>query len=64
MVGVALTQEVFHWEQALGFQKPMPSSVLVCLLPIDEDELSATAPASGLPACCHAPHHDDNGLSH
>jgi len=49
--GVTLVQEVCHWNQALRFQKPLPSPVLLCLLPADEDELLATAPAPCLPAC-------------
>ena len=34
------------------------------LLPANPDvELVATSPAPCLPACCHASHHDDNGLN-
>ena len=33
-------------------------------MPLDQDvELSAPFPASCLPACCHASHHDDNGVN-
>jgi hypothetical protein len=62
--GVAFLEELCHWEQALMFQKLEPGPVPLsscCLLP--DVELSATPPASSLPVCHHAPHHDDNGLN-
>lgn len=34
--GVAFFEEVFHWGQAMRFQKPMPYSAL-CLMLVDKD---------------------------
>ena len=50
----------------LGFevQKPMPDTVNFSSSAADQDmELSTPSPAPCLPACCHASHYDDNGLT-
>jgi len=61
-----LVKEVCHWKWVLRFQKLKAGLVVhfLFLLPVNPDiELSATFSAPGLPACCHASHHDDNGLT-
>ena len=60
-VGVALLEKV-----CLRFQKPkqVRSSVSLFLLPEDLDvELSAIFSTPSLPVYCHAPCHDDKGLT-
>lgn len=61
LADVALLEEIWHWELALWFQKPMPcpvSSLSVSCLWI-WCKLSATTLAPCLSACCHVPHHDN-----
>ena len=53
---------------SMGFEvsdtQARPGSCLSFLLPVNPDvELSAPSPPPCLPACHHAPHHDDNGLN-
>lgn len=62
---MALVKEVGRWGWALRFQKSMQGlSLSLFPLPEDQDvELSATSPAKCLPAHCHTPYHDDNGLT-
>ena len=66
--GKALLEEECHCGVGVGFEiyhaQTMPSEAHLSLLPIDQDvELSAPSPAPCLPGCCHASHHDDNGLN-
>jgi hypothetical protein len=50
--------EVIHAQAMHGVVHSLP------LLPADQDvELSVPSLAPCLPACCHASHHDDNGLN-
>lgn len=52
-----------NWGWDLRFQKPMTGPVSLFLLLENQDlELSVTVPAH-LPACCHVPRDDDNGLN-
>lgn len=48
------------WVCVSRIQKPDPNSLIHIppSPPMDQEVLSATAPA-----CCHVPHHDDNGVS-
>jgi hypothetical protein len=48
----------------VSYAQAMPSVAHSLLLPADQDvEISAPSPAPCLPPCCHASHHDDNGLN-
>jgi hypothetical protein len=65
---VALLEEVCHCEGGLWGLihrlKPCPVLRRCPLLALDKDVwLLASGPAPCLLACCHVPHHDDNGLS-
>ena len=66
-VGVALLEEVYHWQWTLGFQKLKPGivhSAILFLLSANPDvELSATSPVPCLPVCSYASHHDENELN-
>ena len=61
--GVVLLEEVCHWGWDLRFKKPtsFPVSSLGFCLSVTR-ELSATASAPCLPACCHAPRHEGRRL--
>jgi hypothetical protein len=53
------------WGQNL--RSPMlklyPVWYTVSLLPVDQDVELSAPPAPSLLACCHASHHNDNGLN-
>ena len=55
------------WGWALRSYVQAPPSVWKTVpfwLPLNQDvELSAPSPPTGLPECCHASHHDDNGVN-
>lgn len=62
-VGIGLVEEVCNWEWVLGFQKPMPDSVLSLPFVDHNIELSPISPAPCLPGYCYVSCYDDNGLS-
>jgi hypothetical protein len=67
-ISVTLLKDVCHcWGglQGVTYVQAILSVVhSLSLLPSDQNvELSAPSPAPCLPGCCHASHHDDNGLN-
>lgn len=58
---VALLVYMCHFEVSEAQPRP---SVSLFLLPENQNvKLSDCSPAPGMPASCHTPHHDDNGLN-
>jgi hypothetical protein len=64
-MGVALLEEMYHFGEAVRFQKIKPGSVTLLLFRLPANpavELSATSSAPFMYSFCQPSHNDDNGL--